>query len=88
MKKNEKTVVCRIINQIPGLPHLPGGELPSGIPTELPSLPGGLDLGGVLGLGRTGVGPTQSAQGPTLGQLSRVFDPALVHLLVPGMVTR
>ena len=84
-KKNRKTVVCRIVNQIPGLPNLPGGELPSGIPTELPSLPGG--LGGLLGLGRTGVGPTQSPHGPTLGQLSRVFDPALVRLLVPGMVT-
>ena len=84
-KKNEKTVVCRIVNQIPGLPNLPGGELPSGIPTELPSLPG---VGGPLGLGRAGAGPTQTAQGPTLGQLSRAFDPALVRLLVPGMVTR
>lgn len=82
-KKNEKTVVCRIVNQIPGLPHLPGGELPSEIPTELPSLPG---LDDILGLGRAGVGPTTSAQGPTLGQLSKVFDPALVRLLVPGMV--
>ena len=72
-------------SDLPGLPNLPGGELPSGLPTELPSLPG---VGGALGLGRAGVGPTRSAQGPTLGQLSRVFDPALVRLLVPGMVTR
>ena len=50
--KNEKTVVCRIVNQIPGLPNLPGGELPSGLPTELPGLPG---LG--HGLGRAGSDP-------------------------------
>ncbi|MBI2246152.1 MAG: hypothetical protein HYU55_20105 [Nocardioides sp.] len=81
-KKNEKTVVCRIVNQIPGLPE---GGLPTALPTSLPSLP---DLTGILGLGRTGVGPTTSAPGPTLGQLSRLFDPALVRLLVPGMVTR
>jgi len=77
-KKNDRTVVCRIVNQIPGLP---GGEVP-----ELPELPGG--IGDILGLGRTGVGPTRAAQGPTLGQLTRLFDPGLVQLLVPGMVTR
>lgn len=77
-KKNEKTAVCRALNQVPGLP-----SLPSGLPTDLTS-----SLGGLLGLGRTGVGPTQQAHGPTMGQLSRAFDPALVRLLVPGMVTR
>ena len=81
-KKNEKTVVCRIVNQIPGLPD---SGLPTALPTSLPSLP---DLTGILGLGRAGVGPTASAHGPTLGQLSRLFDPALVRLLAPGMVTR
>jgi phospholipid/cholesterol/gamma-HCH transport system substrate-binding protein len=81
-KKNEDTVVCRIVNQIPGLP---GSGLPTALPTSLPSLP---DLTGLLGLGRAGVGPTATAHGPTLGQLTRLFDPALVHLLVPGMVTR
>lgn len=85
-KKNEKTVVCRIVNTIPGLPSLPGGELPSDFPTELPSLP---VLGDVLGgLARTGVGPISPTRGPTLGQLTQLFDPALVRLLVPGMVTR
>ena len=77
-KKNEKTAVCRALNQLPGLPGLP-----SGLPT---SLPGGLP--GVLGLGRAAIGPTRQGHGPTLGQLTRVFDPALVRLLVPGMVTR
>ncbi|HYF74719.1 MAG TPA: MCE family protein [Nocardioides sp.] len=78
-KKNEKTVVCRLVNQIPGGPaggHLP--ELPSGIP----------DLTGILGLGRAGVGPTAPAQGPTMRQLTQLFDADLVRLLVPGMVTR
>ena len=76
-KRNEKTVVCRIVNQVPGLPNLPGGDLPS-----LPV------LGDLLGLGRAGAGPVDPARGPTLGQLSKQFDPALVRLLVPGMVTR
>lgn len=75
MKKNENTVVCKLLNTIPGPP---AGGLPSELPSILPSLPG---------LGRAGVGPTQRAHGPTMGQLSRMFDPALVRLLVPGMVT-
>jgi phospholipid/cholesterol/gamma-HCH transport system substrate-binding protein len=78
-KKHEDTAVCRALNQVPGLPD-PGLPLPTdGV---LPGLPG------LLGLNRTGVGPTSaSPRGPTLGQLSRAFDPALVRLLVPGMVT-
>lgn len=77
-KKNEKTAVCQALDQLPGLPA--GSGVP-GLPTSLPSLPD------ILGLGRTGVGPTQQSHGPTMGQLSRLFDPALVRLLVPGMVT-
>jgi phospholipid/cholesterol/gamma-HCH transport system substrate-binding protein len=78
-KKWEDTAVCQALNTIPGLPTGGGGG-GGGLPTGLPSLPG------VLGLGRTGVGPTPQAHGPTMGQLSRMFDPALVRLLVPGMV--
>lgn len=84
LKKNEKTVLCRALNQVPGLPDLPG--LGEALPSE------GL-LGGVtdlLGLNRAAVGSpaaTPSQRGPTMGQLSRTFDPALVWLLVPGMVT-
>jgi phospholipid/cholesterol/gamma-HCH transport system substrate-binding protein len=82
-KKYEDTAVCRALNQIPGLPQLPGGDLPSD------GSGGGLlgGLGGLVGLNRAGVGPTRQAHGPTMGQLSHLFDPALVSLLVPGMVT-
>jgi phospholipid/cholesterol/gamma-HCH transport system substrate-binding protein len=80
--RNRDTAVCRALAQVPGLPQPPSGPggLPSALPTVLPELPGG------LGLGRVGAGPTR--RGPTMGQLSRAFDPALVQLLVPGMVTR
>jgi phospholipid/cholesterol/gamma-HCH transport system substrate-binding protein len=56
-----------------GGPNVPG----PGVPT-IPGLP------------RVAYGPTDSAsvRGPTMGQLSRVYDPDLVALLVPGMVTR
>jgi phospholipid/cholesterol/gamma-HCH transport system substrate-binding protein len=81
-KKASKTVVCQALNQVPGLPDLPGiGDGLGQIPL----------VGDLLGLGRPASGPTQAAsssRGPTMGQLSRAFDPALVQLLVPGMVTQ
>jgi phospholipid/cholesterol/gamma-HCH transport system substrate-binding protein len=51
------------------------------LPTALPSLPG---------VGRAGYGPTESwsTDGPTMRQLMKLYDPALVSLLVPGMVVR
>jgi phospholipid/cholesterol/gamma-HCH transport system substrate-binding protein len=78
---NRDSVVCQALAQVPGLPHLPG--LPSG----LPSVP---VLGDLLGVGRAPAGPTKAApigRGPTMRDLSRTFDPALVRLLVPGMVS-
>ena len=70
--------------------------IPTGLPTGLPSLPTGLPTnlptsevtkilggGGTLGVNRTAFGP----RGPTMRQLSRMYDPALVDLLVPGLVT-
>ncbi|MFC6343447.1 hypothetical protein ACFP8W_15790, partial [Nocardioides hankookensis] len=57
--------------------------LPLSQPSGAPSIP---ILGDLLGLGRAPVGATRS-RGPTMGQLSRAFDPALVQLLVPGMVS-
>jgi phospholipid/cholesterol/gamma-HCH transport system substrate-binding protein len=47
---------------------------------------GGLLGDGPLGLGRAPVGAPDPAEGPTMGQLARSYDPALVSLLVPGMV--
>ncbi|MCW2794350.1 MAG: virulence factor Mce family protein [Nocardioides sp.] len=75
-KKNEKKDVCKELNQIPGLP-LPSSS--GGLPTGIPTLP------------RPGYGPTagwSTTQGPTMRQLTRLYDPALVSLLVPGMVVR
>jgi phospholipid/cholesterol/gamma-HCH transport system substrate-binding protein len=72
--------VCRVLNALPSLPTggpgLPTLTLPT---TLLPTL-----------LPRTGVGAERVAfgrRGPTMRQLSRLYDPALVSLLVPGLVT-
>lgn len=67
----------------------PGLPLPSVDPTTaLPSV--GLPIigGGLPGLGRTGTEAWADASqgGPTIAQLTSVYDPALVSLLVPGMV--
>ncbi len=68
-----------------------GGPLP-----QLPGLPGLPGVGGGLsGLsdlfaGRTGFGAQRQddSGGATMGQLMEAYDPALVSLLVPGMVVR
>jgi phospholipid/cholesterol/gamma-HCH transport system substrate-binding protein len=78
---NREAVVCQALAQVPGVPQLPG--LPSG----LASVP---VVGDLLGLGRAPAGPAKPApagRGPTMRDLSRAFDPALVRLLVPGMVS-
>ena len=72
--KNRDTVVCRLLNQVPGLPSLP--------------VPGVNDLLDGLGLGRPAPGAATTDRGPTLGQLAEAYDPGLVSLLVPGMVSR
>ncbi|MDP2774072.1 MAG: MCE family protein [Nocardioides sp.] len=65
-----------------GIPDLPG--LP-----PLPDLPLG-GLGGLLNRPAftAGQADPSSARGPTMGQLMESYDPALVSLLVPGMVIR
>ncbi|MBA2955729.1 MCE family protein [Nocardioides sp. MAH-18] len=74
---NQGALVCTALNQVPGLP------VP--VPSDAPSIP---IVGDLLGLGRAAAGPTaRSGHGPTMRQLSRAFDPALVQLLVPGMVS-
>jgi phospholipid/cholesterol/gamma-HCH transport system substrate-binding protein len=70
---NKKNPVCLALT-------VPGGgggvSLPTGIPT----------------LGRPAFGetraPTWDRRGPTMGQLMELYDPSLVDLMVPGMVTR
>ena len=59
---------------VPPLPPVPGLPLPG--------------LGGIAGLGRASTGDWADASqgGPTMGQLSSVYDPALVSLLIPSMV--
>ncbi len=51
---------------------------------------GGPTLPPIPGLPRAGYGPTESwsTRGPTMGDLTKIYDPDLVALLVPGMVTR
>ncbi|MQW74556.1 MCE family protein [Nocardioides sp. dk4132] len=74
--KNEKTVVCRLLNQVPGLPDTGIGPLD--------------DLLGAIGLSRTVTGDAGSVDPRrsdlTVGDLRGAFDPGLVDLLVPGLV--
>jgi len=79
--KNEKKAVCKQLNLLPGLPSLPGLGLGAGQDE-------GGGLLGIPGLPRAGFGETRAprASGPTMGQLMDDYDPALVSLLVPGMV--
>jgi phospholipid/cholesterol/gamma-HCH transport system substrate-binding protein len=77
--KNSNNPVCQVLNAIPSLPT--GG---TGVPTlTLPTtlLPTLLPRTGAEAR-RVAFGP----RGPTVRQLSKLFDPALVDLLVPGMV--
>ncbi|WP_218851536.1 MCE family protein [Nocardioides panaciterrulae] len=79
-RKNRNKDVCKELNLLPGLPTPSGSG--GGLP--LPSI-------SVPGLPRAGFGPTthwSRKRGPTMGQLMKVYDPALVSLLVPGMVVR
>lgn len=74
---NRDTVVCQALNQVPGLPSLP-----------VPGLGDVLgDITGGLGLSRPATGE-KKGRGPTMGQLMEAYDPGLVSLLVPGMVTQ
>lgn len=89
------SVVCKQF-PVPGLcggsgtPTLP---LPTpSIPTSLPPLPTITlpSLPVLTGLPRAGpyTSPPDPRRGPTIAQLSEVYDPALVSLLIPGMVKR
>jgi phospholipid/cholesterol/gamma-HCH transport system substrate-binding protein len=89
--ENRDKDLCRELNLIPGLPTLPG--LPtgaaSGSATPGLPLPTGLPLpSGLLGLPRAGTDEKPQPANPTVGDLMEHYDPALVSLLVPGMVAR
>jgi phospholipid/cholesterol/gamma-HCH transport system substrate-binding protein len=79
--ENRDKDVCRELNTIPGLPSppvpvpttLPPTLLPTIIPTGLP---------------RPGTAERPRSGGPTVRELMDRYDPALVSLLVPGMVQR
>ena len=63
------------------------------LPVPVPGGDGSNQGGGlppIPGLPRVGYGPTDGAtvRGPTMGDLMEAYDPDLVALLVPGMVTR
>jgi phospholipid/cholesterol/gamma-HCH transport system substrate-binding protein len=77
--KNAHNPVCQALDALPSLPTggpgLPTLTLPTQLPTLLPRSDGEAR--------RVPFGP----RGPTVRQLSRLYDPALVSLLVPGMVT-
>jgi phospholipid/cholesterol/gamma-HCH transport system substrate-binding protein len=82
---NTNKTVCVVINNVPGLPAAPGASAGSDPLSDL-----GDAVGDVLGgLGRSGTGPWNDAAhgGPTMAELQAVYDPSLVNLLVPQLVT-
>ncbi len=81
-KKNRDKDVCKQINTIPGLPT------PSGSGGPLDPITTGLPLQAMERAGGTLAVKTWGPRGPTMGELMDLYDPALVSLLVPGMVTR
>jgi len=84
--KNQDAVVCTALNQVPGLPDLPvlgGLDLP--LLGDIFGGTGGDEGGG--GLPRMGPpGSRRAPQGPTVGELTELYDADLVGLMVPGMV--
>jgi phospholipid/cholesterol/gamma-HCH transport system substrate-binding protein len=80
--ENRDKDVCRELNAVPGLPS-PPVPLPSTLPpTVLPTtlIPTALPRAGTAERPRRG--------GLTVGDLMDRYDPALVSLLIPGMVQR
>ena len=76
--ENKDKDVCRELAAIPGMPSAPTLPLPSTlIPTLVPT-----------GLPRPGTDERVRSGNPTVRDLLDVYDPALVSLLLPGMVQR
>jgi phospholipid/cholesterol/gamma-HCH transport system substrate-binding protein len=92
------SVISVVCQQHP-VPGLCGGSGTPTLPLPTPTLPTvpvptlpTISLPGLPGLPRPGALPADTSgdrrRGPTMGELAEVYDPALVSLLVPGMVTR
>ncbi len=85
--ENKDKDVCRELNQVPGLPSPP---VP--VPTTLPPIPTtpptGLPTTVIPTLPRAGTVQRSMPANPTLSDLMERYDPALVSLLIPGMVQR
>ena len=88
--ENREKNVCKELNAVPD-PPLPTESLPTPtLPTSLPPTPT-LPIpttGLPTLLPRAGAGERRTQGGPTMGELMETYDPALVSLLVPGMVLR
>ena len=88
--ENREKNVCKELNAVPD-PPLPTESLPTPtLPTSLPPTPT-LPIpttGLPTLLPRAGAGEPRPQGGPTMGELMETYDPALVSLLVPGMVLR
>ena len=85
-QENKDKAVCKQLALLPGLP-----TADSSLPVPLPSVTTLPSLTTVPGLPRAPVGEERQRldfgkHGPTMRQLMALYDPALVALLVPGMV--
>ena len=89
------SVISAVCQQAP-VPGLCGGSGTPTLPVPTPTVPTvpvpSLPTITLPGLPRPGAYPTGAPpdrrRGPTMGELAELYDPALVSLLVPGMVTR
>ena len=89
------SVISVVCQQYP-VPGLCGGSGDPTAPLPTPTLPSvpvpSLPTITLPGLPRPGAyatgAPPDRRRGPTMGELAEAYDPALVSLLVPGMVTR
>lgn len=86
--KNREVVVCSLLNNVPGLPDIPGlGGLELPLLGDIFGGDDGSSGGGGLPLPRPAPGGAEKAQrGPTVGELTTIFDADLVGLMLPGMV--